>query len=219
MEFQKNDEVLKQGDLVKCDVTCSIDGWHGDTCYTFYVGDIDSMSKEIAMFLHVSQTARDIGIEMCKPTGDSHKIANAIFNHLNACTVATEIEGVKKNPENPQTYKVLIQYTGHGIGREIHEKPIIENGFEQSWKYSERGWKLDEGMMFTVEPIVLLNPKETKAHVDQKDKWSVIVPNTLSCQFEHTIAITQNGHEVFTTPDEPFPDVWKDVLKKYSESP
>lgn len=79
------------------------------------------------------------------------------------------------------------------------------------------------GMCFTVEPIVLLNAKGPRkdgkmSYVDQTDQWSVIVADTLSAQFEHCIGITESGNEIFTLPDNPYPDVWTQVLNKFKDS-
>ena len=76
------------------------------------------------------------------------------------------------------------------------------------------------GMCFTIEPIIMLNPKGPRkngkmSYVDPKDNWSVIVPETLSAQFEHCIGITESGNQVFTLPDRPFPDIWTQVLEKH----
>ena len=78
------------------------------------------------------------------------------------------------------------------------------------------------GMCFTIEPIIMLNgppPRKNgkQSFVDKNDEWSVIVPNTLSAQFEHCVGITESGHQVFTLPDKPYPDIWTDVLDKFKQ--
>ena len=76
------------------------------------------------------------------------------------------------------------------------------------------------GMCFTIEPIIMLNgPAPRKngkvSYIDKHDQWSVLVSNTLSAQFEHCLGINEKGHEIFTVPDRPYPDVWNDVLQTF----
>ena len=111
----RKDEILKEGDIIACDVTCSVDGWHGDTCYTYFVGDIQQMSKETAMFLYVSQKARDVAIEYCKPGSDLNQIGNTIERYLISMIKSHDIDGIAKTSNEAQIYSVLREYTGHGM--------------------------------------------------------------------------------------------------------
>lgn len=113
----KKEDILKEGDIISCDVTCSVDGWHGDTCYAYYVSDdpIATMTKEQAMFLYVTQKARDIAIEFCKPGNQVTEIGGIIENYLIETIQSSHIANVEKSSTEPQIYSILREYTGHGM--------------------------------------------------------------------------------------------------------
>ncbi len=95
---------------MSCDVTCSIDGWHGDTCYTYYVGDnpLQSMSTELAMFLCIGQQSREIGISVLSPHGQTYDSGVIIEKYIQS------MDRVRNIKKQPNSVWVLKDYTGHG---------------------------------------------------------------------------------------------------------
>ena len=165
------DKVLKNGDIVNIDVTVIKDGFHGDTSMMFHVGEPSIQAKR------VSQAARDallLGIDMVKPGVRLGDIGHAIQSF---------VEG--------QDLSVVREYCGHGIGRIFHEDPQVLH-------YGEPGTaeELVEGMTFTIEPMVNAGKRHVKL---LGDGWTVVTKDrSPSAQWEHTILVTANGHEVLT---------------------
>ena len=165
------DKVLKNGDIVNIDVTVIKDGFHGDTSMMFHVGEPSIQAKR------VSQAAREallLGIDMVKPGVRLGDIGHAI---------QTFVEG--------QDLSVVREYCGHGIGRIFHEDPQVLH-------YGEPGTaeELVEGMTFTIEPMVNAGKRHVKL---LGDGWTVVTKDhSPSAQWEHTILVTANGHEVLT---------------------
>ena len=167
-----NDKPLKNGDIVNIDVTVIVDGWHGDTSRMYYVGEVSIKSKKL---IQVTYDAMMLGINIVRPgiyTGD---IGNAIQTY------------VEKN-----RYSVVRDYTGHGIGKVFHAEPnILHYGKKNT------GYVLEEGMFFTVEPMVNVGGYETI--LSKFDNWTVTTRDkSLSAQFEHTIGVTKDGFEILT---------------------
>eukprot|EP01084_Bolivina_argentea_P174125 301612_1 len=216
----RKDEILCEGDIISLDVTCLIDGFYGDTCYTYYVGDYNKMDYKLALFLYATKQCRDEAIKICQPLTDINRIGITIENYLIQFNrKMSDLFGVNKYNDR---YEVLREFTGHGIGTQIHQSPeIIHFGLSNNKK---EGIIMNEGLIFTIEPIILYNPPVNKrsdgrrAFVDADDNWTVTVPDVLSAQFEHCVGITNNGCEIFTVPDEPYPDVWINVLKNKMET-
>ena len=217
----KKDEILNEGDLISLDVTCLINGFYGDTCYTYYVGDYNKMDYKTALFLYASKQCRDEAIKICRPLQDINCIGITIENYLiqfNKKMIEIFNNNNNNNNDNyNDNYIVLREFTGHGIGTEIHQTPeILHFGLLNNKK---EGIIMNEGMIFTIEPIILLNPPICKridgrrSFIDNKDGWTVSVPNTISAQFEHCIGIKNDGVEIFTIPDNPYPDQWNKVLQ------
>ena len=165
------DKVLKSGDIVNIDVTVIKDGFHGDTSMMFHVGEPSIQAKR------VSQAARDallLGIEMVKPGVRLGDIGHAIQTFVER-----------------QDLSVVREYCGHGIGRIFHEDPQVLH-------YGEPGTaeELVEGMTFTIEPMVNAGTRHVKL---LGDGWTVVTKDhSPSAQWEHTILVTANGHEVLT---------------------
>ena len=165
------DKVLKNGDIVNIDVTVIKDGFHGDTSMMFHVGEPSIQAKR------VSQAAREallLGIDMVKPGVRLGDIGHAIQSF---------VEG--------QDLSVVREYCGHGIGRIFHEDPQVLH-------YGEPGTaeELVEGMTFTIEPMVNAGKRHVKL---LGDGWTVVTKDhSPSAQWEHTILVTANGHEVLT---------------------
>ncbi|MBT3235602.1 MAG: type I methionyl aminopeptidase [Bdellovibrionales bacterium] len=167
----KRKVVLKSGDIVNLDVTVFLNGFHGDTNRTFFVGEVASHAKKL---VDVTYQCMWRGIEQVRPSGRIGDIGAAITLLAHS-----------------HNYSVVEDYCGHGIGREFHEDPQVVH-FGQAGT----GHEMKAGMTFTIEPMINVGKKECKV---LKDKWTVeTYDNSLSAQFEHTILVTDVGYEVLT---------------------
>lgn len=167
-------EVLKEGDIINIDVTCLLAGYHGDTSATFAVGNISPDAKKL---MEVTEHAMEDGIAAAAPGGYFGDIGSAIQE------LADEFG-----------YGIVREFCGHGIGRGFHEDPMVLH-----YRTRDRGDRIREGMVFTVEPM--LNLGKPGVFVE-KDGWTVRTKDgSLSAQYEHTVAITRNGPEVLTRLD------------------
>ncbi len=168
------DQVLKEGDIINIDVTCLLNGYHGDTSRTFAVGQIAPNVKQL---MEVTERAMDDGIAAAIPGAYFGDIGESIQE------LADEFG-----------YGVVREFCGHGIGRAFHEDPMVLH-----YRTRNRGDRIREGMVFTVEPML----NEGKADVFvAKDGWTVFTKDgSLSAQYEHTVAITRHGPEVLTRVD------------------
>ncbi len=164
---------LKNGDAVNVDVTVIVDGWHGDTSRMFWVGD--AVPIKAKRLTQITYEAMMLGIEQVKPGATTGDIGYAIQTYAER-----------------QGYSIVKDYCGHGLGKVFHAAPnILHYGTPGS------GVKLQEGMFFTVEPMVNAGKEHTK--LSTLDGWTVTTRDrSLSCQFEHSIAVTKDGFEIFT---------------------
>lgn len=176
-----NSRPFKNGDIVNLDVTPLLNGYHGDTNGTFIVGSVDDRVKK---FVDTARESLWKGIKQVRPGGTLGDIGHAIQTH---------VEG--------RGYSVVVDYCGHGIGREFHEDPVVLHIGRP-----KQGVVLKEGMTFTIEPMINMGSNKTKL---DKDGWTVrTVDGKLSAQFEHTILVTSTGYEVLTLqPGEKEPSV------------
>ena len=162
---------LKNGDIVTIDIGACYKGFHGDSAWTYPVGNI---SEEAKRLLEVTEASLYYGLAQAK-------VGNRITDISHAIQTYVESFG----------YSVPRDYTGHGIGREVHEDPIVPN-----FGVPNRGPLLKKGMTIAVEPMVNAGLKETRV---LRDDWTVVTADgKLSAHFEHTVAITENGYEIFT---------------------
>jgi len=162
---------LKRGDIINVDVTVILDGWHGDTSATFYVGPSSQKARHV---VEVARQCLERGIAVVRPGGRIGDIGAAIQDHA---------EG--------QDCSVVRQYVGHGIGRSFHEGPQVPH-----FRSSGDNLRLREGMTFTIEPMINLGTWRARV---LDDGWTAVtVDGKLSAQFEHTIAVTADGCEVLT---------------------
>lgn len=167
------DKKLKDGDILNVDVTVIVDGWHGDTSRMFWVGDPPLKAKRLTQ---VTYDAMMLGIEQVKPGATTGDIGHAIQKYA-------EDHG----------YSIVRDYCGHGLGQVFHAAPNILH-----YGNPGDGVKLEEGMFFTVEPMVNVGRPETK--LNKKDGWTVTTRDrSLSAQFEHSLGVTADGFEIFTT--------------------
>jgi len=165
------DRKLKDGDILNIDVTVIQDGWHGDTSKMFYVGEPSVKARRIC---EVAHQALITGIEMVRPGVTLGDIGHAI---------QTYAEG--------QRCSVVREYCGHGIGRGFHEAPQVLH-----YGRPGEGVVLEPGMTFTIEPMVNLGKRYTRL---LPDEWTVITRDrSLSAQWEHTMAVTDDGVDVLT---------------------
>lgn len=172
-----NDKLLKSGDIVNIDVTVIKDGYHGDTSKMFLVGEVQPFNQRL---VQVTQECLYLGIEQVKPGNRLSDIGRVIARHAHA-----------------NNYSVVEEYCGHGIGRVFHEDPQVIH-YEG---YNERNdCVLQPGMTFTIEPMINAGKKGTKL---LGDGWTAVTRDRRpSAQWEHTIAVSADGHEVLTRRSE-----------------
>ena len=165
--------VLRSGDLLSLDCGAIWDGYQGDSAVTVFV-DGDAPSAEAEKLVRVTSDALDAAIAVIRPGGRLSDIGNAIQQ------VA---EGAG--------FSLVREYGGHGIGRAMHEDPFIQN-----FGPPGRGPELRPGLVIAVEPMANIGGPETRVLADG---WTVVTADgSISAHFEHTIAVTQDGHEVLT---------------------
>jgi methionyl aminopeptidase len=165
------DRKLKNGDAINIDVTIIKDGFHGDTSKMFFVGEPSLIAKRLA---ETSYECMCTGIRMVKPGARLGDIGHAI-----------------QRLAESRNYSVVREYCGHGIGREFHEDPQVLH-----YGKPGTGAVLQEGMTFTIEPMINAGKRHTKV---LKDGWTVVTKDhSLSTQWEHTILVTADGYEVLT---------------------
>jgi methionyl aminopeptidase len=163
--------LLKDGDIINIDVTVIKDGYHGDTSKMFFVGKPSVKAKHVVKIAH---ECLFIGIDLVKPGVHLGDIGYAIQQHAHA-----------------NRCSVVRDYCGHGIGRVFHEDPQVLH-------YGEPGTRevLEEGMTFTIEPMVNVGRAQTKV---LPDNWTVVTKDhSLSAQWEHTLLVTSDSCEILT---------------------
>jgi len=165
------DKKLKKGDIINIDITVIKDGFHGDTSKMFCIGQPSVLAKRLC---DITYEAMWRGIDVVHPGAHFGDIGEAIQRYVEA-----------------RHYSVVREYCGHGIGRGFHEEPQVLH-------YGKRGTgpRMQAGMTFTIEPMVNAGRKEVK---QLGDGWTVVTRDRkLSAQWEHTILVTETGHEVLT---------------------
>ncbi|HIK19478.1 MAG TPA: type I methionyl aminopeptidase [Synechococcus sp. M44_DOE_062] len=168
-------QILREGDIINIDVTPVLDGYHGDTSKTFFVGQPSERARRL---VEVTEECLRRGIAAVKPGGRVGDIGAAIQEYAEA-----------------QGYSVVRDFVGHGVGRQFHTAPQIPH-------YGERGKgeKLRPGMVFTIEPMINEGTWEVKV---LSDGWTAVtLDGKLSAQFEHTVAVTETGVEILTLPSQ-----------------
>ncbi len=168
------DRSLRNGDIINIDITVIKDGFHGDTSKMFIVGDAPLRARRVVA---VSYECMCLGIAMVRPGARLGDIGHAIQQHA-------ERNG----------YSVVREYCGHGIGREFHEEPQVLH-----YGKVGTGLILAPGMTFTIEPMVNAGKRHVKL---LPDNWTVVTKDrSPSAQWEHTVLVTEIGHEVLTRLD------------------
>lgn len=165
------DQVLRNGDIINIDVTPILDGYHGDTSRMFCVGEPSPLAKKL---VEVTKESMWRGIRAVKPGARVGDIGAAIQEYA-------EAEG----------FSVVRDFVGHGVHRIFHTAPQIPH-----YGTPGKGKKLRKGMVFTIEPMINVGTYEVEVLAD---KWTAVTADRkLSAQFEHTVAVTQDGVEVLT---------------------
>lgn len=167
----RKDDVLRDGDIVNIDVTVIVDGWFGDTSRMYVVGALKPFAKRL---VEVTHDALMVGIEAVKPGNTFGDIGHAIQTYV-----------------EKQRMSVVRDFCGHGLGRVFHAPPNVLH-----YGRPGTGATLEEGMFFTIEPMVNLGRPETKI---LGDDWTAVTRDkSLSAQFEHSVGVTSDGVEIFT---------------------
>jgi methionine aminopeptidase, type I (EC 3.4.11.18) len=177
------DKKLKDGDIINIDVTVILDGWYGDSSRMYVAG---TLSRKAERLIQVTHDALMIGIEQVKPGNTFGDIGHAIQKF---------VEGHRMS--------VVRDFCGHGVGKVFHAPPnVLHYGRAGS------GAVLEEGMIFTIEPMVNLGRPETKVLADD---WTAVTRDkSLSAQFEHSVGVTADGCEIFTlSPANRFHPTWR----------
>jgi methionyl aminopeptidase len=165
------DKVLRHGDIVNIDVTVIKDGWHGDTSRMFYAGEPSVQAKRLCDVTYESMWK---GIAQVKPGATLGDIGNAVQRHA-------ETLG----------FSIVREFCGHGIGKRFHEEPQILH-----YGRPGQGPALQQGMTFTVEPMVNAGKRDIR---QLADGWTIVTADhSLSAQWEHTVLVTAEGYEILT---------------------
>jgi methionyl aminopeptidase len=166
-----NDKPLREGDIVNIDVTLLLDGWHGDSSRMYTVGEVPRRAERL---IEVTYEAMMAGIHSIRPGGTVGDIGAAIQAVV-----------------EPNHMSVVRDFCGHGVGRLFHDEPnVVHVGTPGE------GAALRPGMFFTVEPMINLGRPHVKV---LSDGWTAVTRDrSLSAQFEHSVAVTETGFEIFT---------------------
>lgn len=163
---------LNNGDIISVDIGVKYGGFHGDSAWTYPVGTIDEDTKRL---LDVTEKSLYIGIEQVKPGDRLSNISYAIQSYV-------ESNG----------FSIVREYCGHGIGKNLHEDPYVPH-----FGPPNKGPVLKPGMVLCIEPMVNAGSRYVRT---LPDNWTVVTADGKLCaHFEHTIAITDTGYEIFTT--------------------
>lgn len=169
--FPSKDTVLKDGDIVTIDMVVNLDGWLADSAWSYAVGEIKPEAQKL---MDVTKESLYKGIEQAI-------VGNRIGDISNAIQVFAEAQG----------YSVVRDFIGHGIGSIMHEEPQVPH-----YGPAGRGPRLKEGMVITIEPMINIGKYQAKMDADG---WTArTVDGSLSCQYEHTLAITADGPLLLT---------------------
>ncbi|MBW4554703.1 MAG: type I methionyl aminopeptidase [Trichormus sp. ATA11-4-KO1] len=165
-------KVIRTGDVLKVDTGAYYQGFHGDSCITIAVGEV---TPDATKLIRVAEESLYKGIEQVKAGAYLLDLAGAIEDHVKA-----------------NGFSVVEEFTGHGVGRNLHEEPSVFNFRTREMP----NVKLRAGMTLAIEPILNAGSKHTRI---LSDRWTAVtVDNSLSAQFEHTVLVTETGFEILT---------------------
>ncbi len=163
--------ILKEGDIIAIDIGACYEGYHGDSAWSYGIGKI---SQDAQRLLEVTEASLYVGLEQAKAGNRVGDISYAIQKYV-------EMHG----------YSIPRDYTGHGVGTNLHEDPIIPN-----FGLPNRGPKLAKGMVLAIEPMVHQGARETRV---LSDDWTVVSSDgSLTAHYEHTIVVLDGGYEILT---------------------
>lgn len=174
------ERLLQEGDIISLDVGCTYQGFVGDSAWSWPVGEVSPGARRL---LEVGEQALMLGIQKSVLPNDIRTVALAIQEFAAS-----------------HGYDVVRDYTGHGVGRKMHEDPQVPNWWPKG-KRDRPGWEnvaLRPGMTYAIEPMITAGRADTK---ELSDKWTVVTRDrSLSVHFEHTIAITEGEPIILTLP-------------------
>jgi methionyl aminopeptidase len=171
-------KILRDGDIVSIDCGAIVDGWHGDAAVTVAVGET---TEDVRRLMAVCEDAMWQGISMVRAGGRLSDIGAAIEASITAAG-------------GPGRYGIVREYTGHGIGTEMHQEPHVPN-----YGRPGRGPRLEEGFALAIEPMVTEGSRHTRLLADD---WTVVTADgRRAAHFEHTVALTADGPWVLTAAD------------------
>ncbi|MCL7749065.1 type I methionyl aminopeptidase [Halalkalibacter alkaliphilus] len=163
--------VLKDGDVISVDIGAYYNGYHGDSAWTYAVGEISKKDQEL---LDVTEASLFKGLEFAKPGNRLSDISHAIQSYA-----------------EPLGYSIVREYVGHGVGQDLHEDPQIPH-----YGPPGKGPRLKPGMVLAIEPMINAGTRYVRT---LSDNWTVVTVDGKNCaHFEHTIAITDSGFEILT---------------------
>lgn len=166
-----NEKPLRDGDIVNIDITLVLDGWYGDSSRMYYIGNVPRRAQRLC---EITYEAMMRGISVVRPGATTIDIARAIQTYAES-----------------ERCSVVRDFCGHGVGRVFHDAPTILHYVEPSYSVT-----LQPGMIFTIEPMLNLGRPHVKV---LSDGWTAVTRDrSLSAQFEHSLGVTETGHEVFT---------------------
>ena len=164
-------QILKEGDIISVDIGAIYKGYHGDSAWTYTVGKVNDETQKL---LEVTEASLFKGLEMVKA-------GNRLTDISHNIQVYAESFG----------YGVVREFTGHGIGNQLHEDPAIPN-----FGLPGKGIILKPGMTLAIEPMINMGKKEVRV---LKDGWTTVTSDgSLSAHFEHTVLVTETGYEILT---------------------
>lgn len=165
-------KIIQDGDIVSVDFGVTLDGYIGDSCYTYMVGNVPPKARELCL---ATQESLNRAIAVIKPGATLGDVGHAIQSYI-----------------EPLGFSIVREYTGHGVGKALHEPPTIYHFGEPG-----TGLILQEGMVLAIEPMI--NEGDWPTEV-LKDGWTVVTKDRkLSAQYEHTVAVTKTGHRILTS--------------------
>lgn len=165
------DRKLQEGDIISIDIGAQYKGYHGDSAWTYPVGQVSDTARQL---LEVTERSLYEGLALAKAD-------------IRLFTISHAIQQVVED----HGFSIVREYVGHGIGQNLHEEPQIPN-----YGLPDRGPRLKPGMVLAIEPMVNVGERYVKT---LQDNWTVVtVDGSLCAHFEHTIAITASGYEILT---------------------
>lgn len=171
------DRILQEGDLVSIDCGTVYKGFVGDSAFTVGVGKISAAAQRL---LDVTEKSLELAIEVCRVGYETRDVARAVQKYVEA-----------------QGYSVAQQYTGHGVGREMHEEPQVPNWWpHRAHRRGMQSYPLKPGMTLAIEPMVIVGPPDLK---ELDDHWTVVTKDgSLCAHTEHSVAITDGEPLILT---------------------